>query len=120
MDRRQFEQIVERALTGLPPVFADRLENVAVVIRDEPTEEDLDEAGLEPGEELFGLYVGVPLTERGEYHMVLPDRILIFQGPHERHFQDEELLEEIQCTVVHEIAHFFGIDDERLHELGYA
>ncbi|MCA9846830.1 MAG: metallopeptidase family protein [Dehalococcoidia bacterium] len=120
MDRRQFEQIVERALTELPPVFADRLENVAVVIRDEPTEEDLDEAGLEPGEELFGLYVGVPLTERGEYHMVLPDRILIFQGPHERHFQDEELLEEIQRTVVHEIAHFFGIDDERLHELGYA
>ena len=52
MDRRQFEQIVERALTELPPVFADRLENVAVVIRDEPTEEDLDEAGLEPGEEL--------------------------------------------------------------------
>ncbi len=119
MDLRQFERIVEQALSGLPPTFADRLENVAVVIRDEPTEDDLLEAGLEPDAELFGLYIGVPLTERADYHMVLPDRILIFQGPHERYFEDEELLEEIQRTVVHEIAHFFGIDDERLHELGY-
>ncbi|MGE3961614.1 MAG: metallopeptidase family protein [Dehalococcoidia bacterium] len=120
MLRRDFERIVEEALAGLPSAFTERLENIAVVIRDEPTEEDLREAELERGEELFGLYVGVPLTDRADYHMVLPDRILIFQGPHERHFEDDELLEEIQRTVVHEVAHFFGIDDERLHELGYA
>ena len=120
MDRRHFERIVDEALQGLPPAFADRLENVAVVIRDEPTEEDLREAELSPNDELFGLYVGVPLTDRAEYHMVLPDRILLFQGPHERHFEEDELLEQIQRTVVHEVAHYFGIDDERLHELGYA
>ena len=120
MDRRHFERIVDEALQGLPPAFADRLENVAVVIRDEPTEEDLREAELSPSDELFGLYVGVPLTDRAEYHMVLPDRILLFQGPHERHFEEDELLEQIQRTVVHEVAHYFGIDDERLHELGYA
>jgi len=120
MDRRQFERIVEQALAGLPPAFATRLENVAVVVRDEPTDEDLREAELEPGDELFGLYIGVPLTDRADYHMVLPDRILVFQGPHERHFEDDELLEEIQRTVVHEVAHFFGIDDDLLHELGYA
>lgn len=119
MRAREFERIVEEALAGLPSPFAERLENVAVVVRDEPTEEDLQEAGLEPDAELFGLYVGVPLTDRADYHMVLPDRILIFQGPHERHFEDDELLLEIQKTVVHEVAHYFGIDDDRLHELGY-
>lgn len=119
MDHRRFERIVEDALAGLPPAFAERLDNVAVVVRDEPTEEDLVEAGLEPDEELFGLYVGVPLTDRADYHMVLPDRILIFRGPHERHFEDDELLEQIQRTVVHEVAHYFGIDDDRLHALGY-
>lgn len=118
MDRRRFERIVSRALASLPGPFAERIENVAVVLRDEPTEDDLEEAGLEPGEELFGLYVGVPLTGRSEYHMVLPDRILIFQGPHERHFDPEDLVEEVRRTVVHEVAHYFGIDDDRLDELG--
>ena len=120
MDQREFERIVDDALAGLPPAFAARLDNVAVVVRDEPTDEDLREAELPPDSELFGLYVGVPLTDRADYHMVLPDRILIFQGAHERHFDDDELLEQIQKTVVHEVAHYFGIDDDRLHELGYA
>ncbi len=120
MDARAFAEVVDRAIESLPEEFASRLENVAVVLRDEPTEEDLAEAGMGPHEELFGLYVGVPLTDRVNYNLVLPDRILIFQGPHERHFPDDELVEEVQRTVVHEIAHFFGIDDDRLHELGYA
>jgi len=120
MDQREFERIVDAALAGLPEEFAARLDNVAVVVRDEPTAEDLREAELAPDAELFGLYVGVPLTDRADYHMVLPDRILIFQGAHERHFEDDELLAEIQKTVVHEVAHYFGIDDDRLHELGYA
>ncbi len=120
MSPEAFARIVEEAISRLPPEFAIRLDNVAVVVRDEATIDDLEEAGLGPEDELFGLYVGVPLTDRAGYHMVLPDRILIFQGPHERHFQDEDLIAEIERTVVHEIAHFFGIDDDRLHELGYA
>lgn len=120
MSPEAFARIVDEAMAGLPPEFAARLDNVAVVVREEATIEDLDEAGLGPDEELFGLYVGVPLTDRAGYHMVLPDRILIFQGPHERHFQPDDLVAEIGRTVVHEIAHFFGIDDDRLHELGYA
>lgn len=120
MDAARFEDVVAEAMESLPREFAERIDNVAIVIRDEPTPEDLEEAGLPPGEELFGLYVGVPLTDRAGYHMVLPDRILLFRGPHLRHFEDDELVEEVQRTVVHEVAHFFGISDERLHELGYA
>ncbi|MCK9487345.1 MAG: metallopeptidase family protein [Dehalococcoidia bacterium] len=120
MDARAFAEVVDQAMESLPEEFALRLDNVAVVLRDEPTDEDLREAGLGPGEELFGLYVGVPLTDRAGYNLVLPDRILIFQGPHERHFPPHELVEELQRTVIHEVAHFFGIDDDRLHELGYA
>lgn len=118
MNRRQFERVVAEALARLPEEFAARIDNVAVVVQDEPSTEDLQDAGLPPGEELFGLYVGVPLTDRSEYHMVLPDRILIFQGPHERHFDDRDLVEEVRRTVVHEVAHYFGIDDDRLDELG--
>ena len=82
------------------------------------TAEDYDEAGLPT---LLGLYDGVPLTERDEsWSMVLPDRILIFRGPLERWCTSrEELVEEIMVTVIHEVAHHFGIPDERLHELGW-
>jgi predicted Zn-dependent protease with MMP-like domain len=118
MDHDAFGRVVEEALGALPEPFARRLENVAIVVQDETSPEDLEDAGLEPGEELFGLYVGTPLTDRFDYHMVLPDRILIFQGPHVRHFPPEELAFEIRKTVAHEIAHFFGIDDDRLHEMG--
>jgi predicted Zn-dependent protease with MMP-like domain len=118
MDRREFERIVEEALGGLPEPFASRLDNIAIVVESEPDPEELDDAGLPEDEELFGLYVGVPLTDRFDYHMVLPDRILIFQGPHERHFTPEELPAEIRKTVIHEIAHFFGIDDDRLEAMG--
>lgn len=120
MNHAEFEAVVDAAMDSLPPEFVARLDNVAVVVRPEATAEDLDEAGLGPDEELFGLYVGVPLTDRASYNLVLPDRILIFQGPHERHFPREELVEQIQRTVVHEVAHHFGISDERLHQLGYA
>ena len=103
--------------------LAEAMDNVVVLIQDEPdpemlTEEDYDEAGLPT---LLGLYDGVPLTERDEgWSMVLPDRILIFRGPLERWCTSrEELVEEITVTVIHEVAHHFGIPDERLHELGW-
>ena len=99
------------------------MDNVVVLVQDEPdpemlTEEDYDDSGMPT---LLGLYDGVPLTERDEgWSMVLPDRILIFRGPLERWCIDrEELVEEITVTVIHEVAHHFGIPDERLHELGW-
>ena len=119
MHRERFRRIVQRALDELPEPIAGYLDNVAIVVEREPSPYDLEDAGLDPGEELFGLYVGTPLVDRMNYQMVLPDRILIYQGPHERHFAHEELEEEIRRTVIHEIAHHFGIDDDRLHQLGW-
>ncbi|MGE3856924.1 MAG: metallopeptidase family protein [Dehalococcoidia bacterium] len=118
MQRDRFRRLVYRAVEDLPAEFRPFLENVAIVVEREPSPEDCADAGIEAGDDLFGLYVGTPLTERHDYHMVLPDRILIFQGPHERHFPPHRLTAEIQRTVAHEIAHFFGIDDERLEALG--
>lgn len=117
MDRSRFRRLVQRAVQGLPPQLRRRMDNVTVVIEREPSPADLDAAGLGGGE-LFGLYVGTPLTEREGYQMTLPDRIVIFQGPLERHFHPRDIPREVQTTVVHELAHHFGIDDERLRALG--
>ena len=118
MQRDRFRRLVFRALDDLPPEFRRRIENVAIVVEREPSAHEREEAGIAQGHDLFGLYVGTPLTDRHDHHMVLPDRILIFQGPHERHFPPHRLEAEIQRTVAHEVAHFFGIDDERLEALG--
>ena len=123
MSAQEFEDVVGDALDRLPADLAEAMDNVVVLVQDEPdpeilTAEDYDEAGLPT---LLGLYDGVPLTERDEgWSMVLPDRILIFRGPLERWCTSrEELVEEIMVTVIHEVAHHFGIPDERLHELGW-
>lgn len=118
MQRDRFRRLVYRAIEDLPAEFRRMFENVAVVVEREPSAHDREEAGLEADDDLFGLYVGTPLTDRHDYHMLLPDRILIFQGPHERHFAADRLEAEIRRTVVHEVAHFFGIDDDRLDALG--
>jgi predicted Zn-dependent protease with MMP-like domain len=119
MNRRKFEALVRRALTGLPPEFASRIENVEIVIEDSPAEEHLEYAGLEPGDTLFGLYEGVPLTERThDYNLVPPDKITIFRKPIEAECASEdEIAEEIRLTVMHEIAHYFGISDEKMDEI---
>jgi predicted Zn-dependent protease with MMP-like domain len=109
--RARFEEHVRAALDGLPPRIARALDNVAVVVEDEnPSDPDL-----------FGLYEGVPLPERGErYAGNLPDRITVYRLPLEESFEDPaELEREIRVTVLHELAHYFGIDEERLAELGY-
>ena len=119
MDRGtlDFYELVERALDGLPPELSGHLDNVAIVVKDWP---DRSQAAEGRGEVLYGLYEGVPLTERGEhYYGVLPDRITIFRGPLERDFGADELEEQVRITVVHEIAHFFGFGEERLEELGW-
>lgn len=109
----EFEGHVTDALEAIPDELLGLLDNCIIVIEDEPPPE-------EP--ELLGLYDGTPLTERDfQYGGVLPDRIIIYKNPTLRWCRTrEEVIEEVGITVVHEIAHFFGIDDDRLHELGYA
>lgn len=121
MDRRRFEQIVTEALDDLPDPFATHMDNVHVVVEDEPSPSDIEGAGIEPGGTLYGLYQGVPQTERGPgYTFVLPDKITIFRGPILRDCQDEDdVYDEVITTVVHEIAHHFGVSEERLEELGW-
>ena len=114
-----FYELVERALEGLPPELSALLDNVAIVVDDWP-EYSTPLVPEDPDDTLYGLYEGVPLTERGVwYYGTLPDKITIFQGPLERDFPREELEEQVRITVVHEIAHHFGLDEERLEELGW-
>jgi predicted Zn-dependent protease with MMP-like domain len=114
-----FYELVERAIEGLPPELSRLLENVAIVVDEWPDfSTPLVSGG--PRETLYGLYEGVPLTERSAgYYGVLPDKITIFRGPLERDFGVDELEEQVRITVVHEIAHYFGFDEERLEELGW-
>ncbi|MEX0760986.1 MAG: metallopeptidase family protein [Dehalococcoidia bacterium] len=119
INRSEFEDLVREALEGLPQEFWDRIENVDVVVADRPSREQLIENGLGPGETLFGLYQGIPLTHRQGYGFVAPDKITIFQRPLEDHCDtQEELVEQVRSTVVHEVAHYFGISDEWLDEHG--
>jgi predicted Zn-dependent protease with MMP-like domain len=111
MDLSRFERLVAESLDGLPAWVRERLDNVEVLIEDDPP----------PGQHLLGLYEGIPLTERGTgYTWTLPDRITLYRRPIEQQAgPDEEAVREVVAeTVVHEVAHFFGIDDERLEELG--
>ena len=114
VDEEKFEELVSLALDQVPPELANLMDNCVVLVEDRPPSD-------EPAD-LLGLYEGIPLTERGEfYSAVLPDRIFIFREPILaicRTF--DEVVEEVHVTVVHEIAHHFGIDDDRLHDLGYA
>lgn len=107
----EFEAVVDEALSAIPADLRAALHNVAIFVEPE----------CPPGEdELLGVYDGIPLTEREESWIAMPDRITLFQGPLERMCDTRaELVEQISVTVVHEIGHYFGIDDERLHELGW-
>jgi len=108
-----FEDHVRRAVDSLPPDLRRAMSNVAIVVEDENPEDP----------DLFGLYLGIPLTERGQnYAGVLPDKIAIYRIPLEEEFGDDAdvLEDEIRITVLHEIAHHFGIDEERLAELGWS
>jgi predicted Zn-dependent protease with MMP-like domain len=123
VSREAFEALVREAVDELPEGLRSRMSNVAVVVRDYPTRSDLRRArelGEEEPEDLFGLYHGIPLPDRGHYYdKALPDLITIYQEAHEWECDTlEELREEVRITVRHEIAHHFGIDDDRLEELG--
>lgn len=110
MDEERFGELVGQALDELPEELGARLDNVAIVVEDANDEDP----------ELLGLYEGIPQTERWDYAGVLPDRIAIYRVPLCEMCADErELVEEVKITVVHELAHHLGIDDRRLHELGW-
>jgi predicted Zn-dependent protease with MMP-like domain len=113
MSRQRFEEAVSAALDQVPPELAALIDNCVVLVEDDPPPDDPD---------LLGVYEGTPLTERDSaYTMRLPDRITIFRGPTLAMCESEaEVVEEVHITVVHEIAHHFGIDDDALHDLGYA
>jgi predicted Zn-dependent protease with MMP-like domain len=120
MNSSRFLRLVQEALDGIPPPYSEWLENIDIVIESKPSTHQIREAGLGADETLFGLYEGVPLVHRSaDYGMVLPDKITIFQEPLEDECETEsELVEEVRLTVVHELAHHFGISDDELHKLG--
>jgi predicted Zn-dependent protease with MMP-like domain len=119
MTRRQFEALVEKALRRLPKPFKDKIENIAVVVEDWADDETLKDLEIEPPDTLYGLYRGVDLTRRDStYGNVLPDTITIYQGPIEEDCADEaEMAELVRDTVVHELGHYFGLDDETMERL---
>jgi predicted Zn-dependent protease with MMP-like domain len=120
VERARFIALVRRALKDVPPPFKQHLREIDIVVKRRPSRSDLREAGLRDDESMYGFYRGIPLTERDSgYNLVAPDIIDIYQEPLEEDFEDDgALVTEIRTTVLHELAHFFGIDDDRLDELG--
>ncbi|PYM98930.1 MAG: hypothetical protein DME07_21105 [Candidatus Rokuibacteriota bacterium] len=119
MTRRQFEGLVEKALRRLPKTFKAKIANIAVVVEDWADDETLTDLGIEPPDTLYGLYRGVDLTRRdSSYGNVLPDTITIYQGPIEEDCVDEaEMAELVRDTVVHELGHYFGLDDDTMERI---
>ncbi len=119
MKKRQFEQAVDQAMESLPPEFQQLLDNVAIFIEDHPSRSLLRELGMSPHDTLLGLYEGIPQTERTtSYDLVAPDRITLFQRPIEEICRtDAEVAEQIRRTILHEVGHHFGIDDDRMDEI---
>ena len=123
LTENEFEQLVVDVLDSLPETFLKFLDNnnVDVVIEPRPTQRQLDELGITSGS-LFGLYEGIPLTERDSaYNIVSPDKITIFKEVIEGACTSkQEIAEQVRITVIHEVAHYFGIDEDKLDELGWS
>ncbi len=119
MDRETFEQLVVEALESLPDAFATYLDNLEVLVERRPTREQRRALRVKPWQTVYGMYDGVPLTERTHNTLAPPDTIVIFMDPLVRDFPSPALLrDQVRRTVLHELAHAFGISDERLRELG--
>ncbi len=119
LSRLEFERLVDRALRKLPRRFKEKVENVAVVVEDWADDDTLAEMDIEPPDTLYGLYRGIDITRRdSSYGNVLPDTITIYQGPIEEDCETlDEIVEVVRDTVMHELGHYFGLDDEQLHEI---
>jgi predicted Zn-dependent protease with MMP-like domain len=121
IDFDDFERFVDEALRDIPAVFRDRLHNLAIVVEDWPDRETMRVAGIQRPGDLLGFYHGVPLTERTHgYNMVTPDKISIYRSPILIHCRrtGENVRATVHHILRHELAHYFGIDDDRLQELG--
>lgn len=119
ISRDRFESLVRRAISELPDNFRARLDNVDIIVDDIASIDQLIGTGIESEMDLLGLYEGIPLTERYGYDMIIPDKITIFQKAVESTCaSQEQITEEIKVTVLHEIAHHFGIDDSALEQIG--
>ncbi len=117
LTRAEFEQVVSEALQSLPKRFADLVQNVAIAVEDEPTIDDLEnvEGNADGGTELLGIYRGVALTERTHDMPLLPDEIAVFRGPINRVTRTRnEAVQEVRETVIHELGHYFGLDDDEM------
>jgi predicted Zn-dependent protease with MMP-like domain len=121
LSQKEFDKAVRRAFNRIPKEIREHLENIVITVRKRPSPEMLDELGMSPDDPPLGLYQGASLMERSVFAPpIYPDTIFIFQEPLEQMCRNlEELEQEIEITVVHEVAHFLGIDDDRLAELGY-
>lgn len=119
MTRAEFERHVGDALATIPKRFRSAMRNIAIVVEEEPGRQLLREMEIEPPDTLFGLYQGTPLTERRwDFGNSLPDRILLFQGPHEREAEDDDdLIASIGETLIHEIGHYFGLSEEEIEAI---
>jgi predicted Zn-dependent protease with MMP-like domain len=119
VNRARFDDLVADALAGIPRRFRDAMQNITIAVEAEPSPDLLREMDIEPPDTLFGLYQGTPLTERPWGHgNALPDRILLFQGPHEREAEDEDdLVASIAETLIHEIGHYFGLSEEEIEAI---
>jgi len=116
-----FDRVLRQAIDDLPAMFRDALRNVAIVVEEWPPDWLLEELAISPGETLYGFYHGIPLPERSVLDSgSLPDRISVYRGPLEEDFRDPgELARQIRMTLLHEIGHYFGMDEEDLARLGY-
>jgi predicted Zn-dependent protease with MMP-like domain len=117
--RTKFRQLVDEALETIPQKFRDAMQNIAIVVEDEPTPQQLEQVEIEPPDTLLGLYEGTPLTERHWAHgNTLPDKVTLFQGPIEDASEDEDdLVVAIGETLIHEIGHYFGLSEEEIEEI---
>lgn len=116
---QEFEELVNKAMDSIPPLYQQNLNNVAITIEDEPTLQQREKLKLRCNETLFGLYEGIPLTQRGAgYNLVIPDRITLFKLPMVATSRNPgELAEQVRHTLWHEIAHFYGLNHEKIHKL---
>ncbi len=117
LSERRFRELVAEALDGLPSEWGELLDNIAVVVEDEPSAEELRELGMDPdeGDELLGIYQGTPLGERGFEYGGLPDRVVIYRGPISRIARSRrEVVEQVRETVLHEPGHHFGLEEDDL------
>jgi predicted Zn-dependent protease with MMP-like domain len=119
MTRSEFEALVATALTEMPPAFKDKMANIAVVVEDWADDATLEEMGIEPPDTLYGLYRGIDLTRRdASYGNVLPDTIHIYQGPIEEDCEDDdEVIDLVRDVVIHEVGHYFGLDDDTMEDI---